>query len=150
MLIKREEIIEAITNEPLLRPGAWVAVPFDEKTGRWDLSAPKTTPCAVCAVGAVMRAVLPANTTLGKLISTSADATRGEDSESDFDFETEIEAGRWLSALSRFFERLWLGYDYELDETNETKISEEVRGKTIAFVKRRFPETIEVELDHAD
>jgi hypothetical protein len=142
MIIKREEIVAAIMTEPVLQPGSWLEIPKDER-GRYMLNAPKNTPCPACAVGAVMRRVLPVEATLSD-IADAASSSTWYGSESGYsDIKEEIEAGRWMNVLSVFFEAEALRQNSRHDDWSP-EFMEAVRTNTAEFVRANFPEEIEV------
>jgi hypothetical protein len=119
MKVSINTVIDAIENEPDLMTGQFV----DRADSRLA-----STPCSVCAVGAVLRAVVPETATL---LDVDAMAVINCTTIITGDPMHHIARGDWLSALSVFFEQA----------APETR-----REDTIEFVRKHFPDTIEVEL----
>jgi hypothetical protein len=119
--VTREEIITALREEPNLMPGMFVQlhnVEWIDRSGEHEAS----TPCGVCAVGAVMRRHGAENLRdideLARL-NTGSEPARGSAVEA-------LARGDYMTALSRFFEQAY----------------GDRRALTIDFVEKHFPEKI--------
>jgi hypothetical protein len=146
MRIERADIIAALLTEPDLYPGLWVAWAPAHRFVTAITAPPKDTPCQVCAVGAVMRRVLPQGATLYDVEAAASNCTWDGSTSQNGDVDTEIRRGRWMNALSIFFEST-LGNDTDaLGAAARAERVEAARKATVKFVESRFPETIEVNI----
>lgn len=158
--VSRNKIIEAIRHEPVesLKGGAWV----DERRG----SKVKDKNCSVCAVGAVMRKVLDPKQSVVKIRKAAMEALGN--GEPTGDHYSEIEEGRYMAALSCFFEESFEENMRKMTEElqehfNDTYLRDPVdhfrkmynkavnqtRKDTIDFVKTNFPKEIKIDIDGA-
>jgi hypothetical protein len=159
--IKKSDVIKSLKTEPLLKStGNWVTVsgvdrndtdddaPYVSAKGRLrDLNKKKG--CHVCAVGAVIRSHLAVDQTPLSL-QRACEAAVKYGAGSEYDDLNEALAGAEkklhvpMTALSHLFESLSQGFFYE------DKLSpDEVRSECISFVKKHFPDVIEVDIDGA-
>jgi len=165
--LTKKFIMDALDAEriELLRPGTWFVVnperPYVE---------PKEN-CARCAVGSVVNRLLDPLTTTGTIVfNLSGKVTAGalvvpsDDDQLDEDFllENALEIlndplGRPMAALSYFFEGACIleardrGLDLEdCDQDDVEEVVTAARKSTIEFVKRRFPETMRVDINGFD
>ncbi len=134
--LTREFVAESIEREPMLEAGQFVAYADPD-----DLAGG----CAACAVGAVMRRAMAADS-LGKSVVSVCSATshagplwpRGEIGHDATIIErARAEAVRApMNALSYLFESL-----------SKTRSVNRARGEVAAFVREHFPETIRVNIN---
>jgi hypothetical protein len=166
--ITKNRIMKAIKNEPALRPGSWIDImKVYEKSGNvqvggWEFMNKvnaKDKECSVCAVGAIMRDILDPTSTARKLDSAAAQATSGsaihfDSYENDLSrsaiikrAKEDVFKGRYMNALSVLFEGLG-----ELKGGWESLTPRDIAGlrrSAIAFVKKNFPHSVEIDIDGA-
>lgn len=131
MLITKEEVIEALQKEQLAA-GDWI-----EYWSRPD--------CHVCAVGAVLRKKGIPNSR----ISREAVRVTNEDSVCVASTQEALDAGHWLTALSRFFEQMIrsrLSYPRFFSEVKieDREPTAEERVQLIEFVEKNLPNVFHI------
>lgn len=131
----KARVMRALKEQPEFSHGNW-CLPSDEYV--WDPSRLriKDDPnCQVCAVGAVLRHVLAPGTELSGVEDVALEAT--SDGDAVFgDPKAEAAAGRYLTALSCYFEQL----PHDLSTAT-------VRRRLLGFVERHFPAKIVVDIN---
>lgn len=123
MIITRREILKAIRTEKL-KEGGFIHLNKDE-LGYDDT-------CKVCAVGAVLRSAGVGNGSINIIAQLLLEAGYYSD---EGDEHTELEAKRYLNALSVKFEKLASVYG----------AGKRTKDKLAIFIKKYFPKTINVE-----
>lgn len=112
----------------------------------------KSKDCAVCAVGSVMRNCIDPNQSWQMIEKASRKSLEGVDTfcplEDEFGLYTSpeeglVKEGRYMQALSDFFEQTWA----ENHENN--RVVSITKRKTIAFVKKHFPYKIKIDINGA-
>lgn len=137
IFIAKAKIVEALQTEELsrLRAGAWIGMP-DEGQPIRKFGKFKEGTCMVCAVGAVLRRVLPQSTTADALHGVASRITdRAIPRQSDHRKEAKHLAldGNVWSGLSVLFEGEMAG---------RQTCTESIRRRLIGFVKNYFPERL--------
>lgn len=163
--LRKEQVIEAIKEESVrsLKAGSWIhvdpamlsadSVTGDPQTPLYAAVQAVDPACSVCAVGAVLRHVLPGTATaqivndvayvaiykrdVARVAPSTTDATLEE----IMDEAVEVCAHTPLAGLSIIFEGLC-----DLCPMYDATDMESIRSKCLKFVERYFPETFEVDL----
>lgn len=132
--IRKGTIINAIMTENL-RSQAFIASP-DGSVYNNDVSLdPK---CAVCAVGALLRAAGATNEEIGKLGTViGRDIVRTDANAVNKEVRLLLAEKKYLNALSVKFEGLF-------DSDNPIVPTKADRKRVAAFVRRTFPEKLEL------
>lgn len=149
--ISRDKICEAIAKEPAtrLQAGSWIH--FSTRYDRGPAKV-KSKNCSVCAVGAVMRnALLNRDQDAYAVTSASLAAVKGAPCDGDTSPVQLAKRGRYMNALSVFFEREWENrIEFSgISDRAHNKIVSEIKADCIDFVKKYFPKTVKIDIDGA-
>lgn len=126
MRVTKQNVIDAIKNEPLL-----IAGPFAEKVDEG---------CAVCAVGAVIRQSFP-DLNPRQIARVGRILTKDVNASVSGDYTEELRQGRPYAALSCFFEQAMAEHGLRLyDVKGEPDRLERVRQDVIEFVEEQCPD----------
>ncbi len=149
--VTRHQVLKALKTETKLRGGAWLST--DVVFTGMTVASPH---CQVCAVGAVLRAVLDPDQPSVAILRAADAATAGARAAIDLECAEEfkpllaslLKQKLWLNALSLLFEYevalLDLTY-HVLDPATRAVI----RRKLARFVLRHFPRSFKVDIDGA-
>ncbi len=146
--ITKALLLKALREEPLLSAGTWVST-VDETRLLGGFTIREKESCKVCAVGAVLRAVLAPDmdaNVINRLANLNA---RGACGANDYrSTEDILEAGGRVlrmddpwSALSHVFESLWTYYSAK--GVPREHLREAVRPQLIKFAELELPDDIE-------
>lgn len=158
--LTKQQIIDAITEEPLLYANNWFRYKT-EREGVFVVDRPQTPSinsvvvCSACAVGAVLRRVLHGDQPAG-MVHRAAEEAMGRAQvapgrgENYFSMAMELISLRsYMAALSMFFEGRWREDSGRYIEDIEEEDIENVRTSTVRFVEANFPDTIDVNINGA-
>jgi hypothetical protein len=148
--VSRKKICDAIAKEPTTRlnAGSWV-----DEGGDVRHHEVRSRDCTVCAVGAVMRNALLhprqeafniENAAQASILSASNIGLHG-------DPMAEIRKGRYMAALSSFFEGQFVERDipYVHNTRARMKAVKQLKADCIKFVRDNFPAQLEINIDGA-
>lgn len=158
--LSKQQIIDAIRNEPMLRSGSWFQWDFPDVDALCDESEVRLADvvvCGACAVGAVMRAVLDP---LGKAVAVDNAAstsmggryvrvTPSSVASTEAEALDHIEKDRHMAALSVFFEGTWVK-EMGTEGSFDMDTVDVVKQKTIDFVEQYFPSAVVVDINGAE
>lgn len=163
IIVTKRQIVEAIANEPYLFPGNWIEYRGSKPSP--NIKA-RSKQCTVCAVGSVLQDVLSRDTTVGELGILACRLTPGPTLCYGADYNSIEEIHRAaaqyyiiddpLSVLSFMFEGAASFYGADMIGLNDISYDKMSRGEklkiastrreTIKFVKKNFPEEIELDI----
>jgi hypothetical protein len=146
--ITKAVLLQALREEPLLKARSWVTL-LDAEASTYSRKVKEEGVCQVCAVGAVLRAVLDPETSVGTIHSVANQNATGSCGSVHYaSLEELFEGARGVlvedepwSALSHAFESLWSYYQTDFRIAPE-QTRELVRAQLVRFVEEALPEDI--------
>ncbi len=158
--LTKAQVLKAIRDEVNLGSGKWMQTQLLPSEANRDRQIAEVQECKVCAIGAILRDILPPDTPLSRFDQTASQLAPGVNPtyscptlwqvQNRMDAEQPyIRQGQVWSSLARVFENLW-SYHHRPDVTTDADDvkRERVRADLLKYVEEAFPEDVQLSVSN--